>query len=143
MFQNYWKFQNLNVQTLGILDLDTNGPNHRPVLEIQTFFLSEICTVIHWQDWYEKGNTSQIPLKYVLLGEGFQLPNAFSYTVKSVLLDVYVDDIKVVGKKQNLDWMWEVLNKEVDLWEPTSFFDHENLINSKTMLKKQRYCWRL
>ena len=37
---------------------------------------------------------------------------------------VYVDDIKLAGKKQNLDPMWKVLNKEVDLGEPTSFLDH-------------------
>ena len=30
----------------------------------------------------------------------------------------------MVGKKQNLDPMWKVLNKEVDLGEPTSFLDH-------------------
>ena len=42
-------------------------------------------------------------------------------------VSVYVDDIKLVGKKQNIDPMWTVLNKEVDLGEPTSFFDHENL----------------
>ena len=31
---------------------------------------------------------------------------------------------KLAGKKQNLDPMWKVLNKEVDLGEPTSFLDH-------------------
>ena len=35
-----------------------------------------------------------------------------------------MDDIKLAGKKQNLDPMWKVLNKEVDLGEPTSFLDH-------------------
>ena len=40
---------------------------------------------------------------------------------------MYVDDIKLAGKKLNLDPMWKVLNKEVDLGEPTSFLDHENL----------------
>ena len=40
---------------------------------------------------------------------------------------MYVDNIKLAGKKQNIDRMWKVLNKEVDLGEPTSFFDHENL----------------
>ena len=30
----------------------------------------------------------------------------------------------MTGKKQNLDPMWKVLNKEVDLGEPTSFLDH-------------------
>ena len=40
---------------------------------------------------------------------------------------MYVDDIKLAGKKQNIDPMWKVLNREVDLGEPTSFLDHENL----------------
>ena len=35
---------------------DTNGLNHGPVWNIQSFLLSEICTVIHWQDFYGKGN---------------------------------------------------------------------------------------
>ena len=34
---------------------------------------------------------------------------------------MYVDDIKLDGQKQNLDPMWKVLNKEVDLGEPTFF----------------------
>ena len=37
---------------------------------------------------------------------------------------MYVDDIKLAGKKQNLDPMWKILDKEVDLGEPTSFLDH-------------------
>ena len=37
---------------------------------------------------------------------------------------MYVDDIKLVGKKHNIDPMWKVLNKEVDLGEPTTFLDH-------------------
>ena len=37
---------------------------------------------------------------------------------------MYVDDIKLAGKKQNLDPMWKLLDKEVDLGEPTSFLDH-------------------
>ena len=37
---------------------------------------------------------------------------------------MHVDDIKLAGKKQNLDPMWKLLNKEVDLGEPTSFLDH-------------------
>ena len=36
---------------------------------------------------------------------------------------MYVDDIKLAGKKQNIDPMWKLLNKEVDLGEPTSFLD--------------------
>ena len=37
---------------------------------------------------------------------------------------MYVDAITLAGKKQNLDPMWKVLNKEVELGEPTSFLDH-------------------
>ena len=35
--------------------------------------------------------------------------------------------MKLAGKKQNIDPMWQVLNKEVDLGEPTSFLDHVSL----------------
>ena len=31
---------------------------------------------------------------------------------------------KLAGKKQNIDPMWNVLNKEVDLGDPTPFLDH-------------------
>ena len=37
---------------------------------------------------------------------------------------VSVDDIKLAGKRRNIDPMWKVLNKEVDLGEPTSFLHH-------------------
>ena len=40
---------------------------------------------------------------------------------------MYVDDIKLAGKVQHNVPMWKVLNKEVDMGEPTSFLDHENL----------------
>ena len=36
---------------------------------------------------------------------------------------MHVDDIKLAGKKQNINPMWKVLNKEVDLGELTSFLD--------------------
>ena len=37
---------------------------------------------------------------------------------------MYVDEVELVGMKQNIDPMWEVFMKEVDLGEPTSFLDH-------------------
>ena len=51
----------------------------------------------------------------------------FVHLEKGLFLSVYVDDIKLDGKKQHLDPMWKVLNKEVDLGEPTSFLDHAYL----------------
>ena len=80
----------------------------------------------------------------VRLGEKVQIGNVSLYIVKKVHSYVYVHDIKLAGKKQNLDPTWEVLNKEVDLGEPTSFLDHADLgCNSKTMWNMQRYCWQL
>ena len=43
---------------------------------------------------------------------------------KGLFLSVYVDDIKMTRKKQNLDPMWKILMKDVDLGETTPFFDH-------------------
>ena len=55
----------------------------------------------------------------------FPTGNAYSYTVKKGLFSsVYLDDINLARKKQNIDPMWNVLIKEVDLGEPTSFLDH-------------------
>ena len=48
----------------------------------------------------------------------------FVHREKGLFLSVYVDDIKLAGKKQNVDPMWKLLNKEVDLGEPTSFLGH-------------------
>ena len=42
--------KNRNVQTFGFVYHDTNGLNHGPVRKTQSFRLSEICTVILWQD---------------------------------------------------------------------------------------------
>ena len=51
----------------------------------------------------------------------------FVHRERRLFLSVYVDDIKLAGKKQNIDPMCKVLNEEVDLGEPTSLIDHENL----------------
>ena len=60
-----------------------------------------------------------------MAGRRFQIGNVcFVHREKGLFLSVHVDDIKLAGKKQNLDPMWKVLNKEVDLGEPTSFLDH-------------------
>ena len=71
-----------------------------------------------WERQFEK----------ILLIYGWEkVPNwecFFVHRKKRLFLSVYVDDIKLAGKKQNIDLMWKVLNKEVDLGEPTSFFDH-------------------
>ena len=47
------------------------------------------------------------------VGKKFQIGNACMWT-----------DMKLSGKKQNLDPMCKILVKDVDLGEPTSFLDH-------------------
>ena len=48
----------------------------------------------------------------------------FVHREKGLFFSVYVDNIKLVGMKENINLMWSVLNKQVDLGEPASFLDH-------------------
>ena len=127
------KFPNPNVQTFGFVYHDTNGQNHGPVLKAQSFLMNEICMVILWQDCYGKGNLRKIPLQHgwekVSNWECF-----FVHSEKGEFLSV-------CGWHQiGLKATWKVLNKEVDLEEPTSFLDHVYLgCTSKTVWNKQRY----
>ena len=59
-----------------------------------------------------------------MAGRKFHIVNVSSYIVKKDYSYLCVDNIKLAGKKQNLDLMWKVLNKEVDLGESKSFLDH-------------------
>ena len=64
----------------------------------------------------------------VLLKHGWEkIPNwecLFVHREKGLFLSGYVDDKKMAGKKTNFDPIWKLLNKEVELGEPTSFLDH-------------------
>ena len=71
--------------------------------------------VILWQDFFGKGNLRKLVSNW----ECF-----FVNREKGLFLSVYVDDIKIAGKKQNIDPMWKILMKDVALGEPTSFLDH-------------------
>ena len=85
--------------------------------------------VIFRQDKYGKGNSRKF-----LLERGWEEVPSWEcscvnlclsvHREKGLFLSVYVDDIKLAGKKQNIDPMWKVLMTEVDLGEPTSFLDH-------------------
>ena len=116
------KIQSQNVQIFGYVHQTTNGPNHGPAWETQSFLLSEIWTVILWQDHYGKGKFEK-----VLSAHSWeQVPDGeylFVHREKGLFLSVYVDQIKQAGRKQNIDPMWKVLMKEDDLGEPTSFLD--------------------
>ena len=76
----------------------------------------------------------------VLSEHGWEkVPNCESLFVnleQELFLSMYVDDIKLAGRKQNIDPMWQILVKDVDLGEPTSFLDHENLVELKEREQK-------
>ena len=97
--------------------------------------------------WPKSWSSIEDPEK-ILLKHGWEkIPKCeclFVHREKGLFLSVYVDDIKLAGKKQNLDPMWKLLNKEVDLGEPTSFPRSKIPgVYSKRMWTKQRYCWHL
>ena len=89
-----------------------------PVVPLERNLYGHHLAGLLWERQYEK----------ILLKHGWEKVSdwecLFVHREKGLFLSVYVDDIKLAGKKQNVDLMWKVLNKEVDLGEPTSFFDH-------------------
>ena len=60
----------------------------------------------------------------IRLGEGFQLGMFSVHSDQRLFWTLYADNLELAGKKQNIVAMKKVLNKEVDLGETTSFFDH-------------------
>ena len=92
-----------------------------PVVPLERNLLGHPLPGLLWERQFEK----------ILLKYGWEkvsnLECSSVHREKGLFLSVYVDDIKLAGKKQNINPMWNVLNKEVDLGEPTSFLDHENL----------------
>ena len=51
----------------------------------------------------------------------------FVNRAEGLSLSVYVDDMKLAGKTENIEPTWKILVKDVDLEEPTSSFDHVSL----------------
>ena len=89
-----------------------------PVVPLERNLYSHPLAGVLWERQFEK----------ILLKHGWEkIRNwecLFVHREKGLFLSVYVDDIKLAGKKQNIDPMRKIHNKEVDLREPTSFLDH-------------------
>ena len=89
-----------------------------PVVPLERNLYGHPLAGLLWEKQFEK----------ILLKYGWEKVSnwecLFVHREKGLFFSVYVDDIQLVGKKQNIDPMWKVLNKEVDLCEPTSFLDH-------------------
>ena len=89
-----------------------------PVVPLEQNLYGHPLAGLLWERQYEK----------ILLKHGWEKILNWEYLFvhhqKGLFLSVYVDDIKLAGKKQNIAPMWKLLSKEVDLGEPTSFLDH-------------------
>ena len=92
-----------------------------PVVPLERNLYGHPLAGLLWERQFEK----------ILLKHGWEKVSnwecLFVHREKGLFLS-YVDDIKFAGKKQNIDPMWKVLNKEVDLGEPPSFLDHVYLV---------------
>ena len=110
-------------QTFGFVYHDTNGLNHGRVLKTNVVPLERNLYGHPLAGLLCERQCGKIILKY-----GWEKVSnwecLFVHRQKGLFLSVYVDDIKLAGKKQNTNPMWKLLNKEVDLGEPTSFLDH-------------------
>ena len=96
-----------------------NGQNHGPVWRpsrssweksVRSSFGRTLVEKAIWE--------SPIELRF---GESFQLECLFVHREKGLFLSEYVDDIKLAGKKRNINPMWKVLNKEVDFGRTNIF----------------------
>ena len=88
-----------------------------PVVPLEQNLYGHLLAGLLWERQFKK----------VLLKYGWEKVSNWEcllHREKGLYLSVFVDDIKLVGKKQNINPMWKVRNKEVDMGEPTSFFDH-------------------
>ena len=76
-----------------------------PVVKIERNLYGHPLAGLLWERQFEKN----------LLKHGLEkIPNwecLFVHREKGLFLSVYVDDIKLAGKKQNLDPMWKVLRQ--------------------------------
>ena len=110
-----------------------------PVVPLERNLYGHPLAGLLWERQFEK----------ILLKHGWEKVSSwecfFVHRQKWLFSSYYQDDIKLAGKKHNIDPMWNVLNKEVDLGEPTSFLYHACILRMhwKTMWNKQRYCGQL
>ena len=89
-----------------------------PVVPLERNLYGHPLAGLLWERQFEK----------ILLQHGWEkVPNCeclFVHRQKGLLLSVYVDDIKLSGKKTKHWSDVESTQKEIDLGEPTSFLDH-------------------
>ena len=89
-----------------------------PVVPLERNLYCHPLAGLLWERQFEK----------ILLEHGwekFQIGNDyFVNRARGLFLSVFVDDIKLAGKTENIKSTWKIFMKDVDLGEPTSFLDH-------------------
>ena len=109
MHQRYEKIQSQNVQILGYVYQSTNGSNHGPGMEDPVVPLERNLYGHHlagllWERQFEK----------ILLEYGWEKVSNWGCLIvhreKGLFLSVYVDDIKLAGKTENIEPTWKFLN---------------------------------
>ena len=89
-----------------------------PVVPLERNLYGHLLAGLLWERQFEK----------ILLKYGWEKVSnwecLFVHREKGLFLSVHVDYIKLAGIKQNINPMWNVLNKQVELEEATSFLDH-------------------
>ena len=105
-----------------------------PVVPLERNLYGHLLAGLLWERQFEK----------ILLKHGWEkVPNwecLFVHREKGLFLSVYENEIKLAAKKQNIDPMWKVLMKVVDLGESTPFLVK---VHSKRMSNEQGYCGQL
>ena len=103
-----------------------------PVVPLERHLYSHPLAGLLWEKQFEK----------ILLKHGWEKVSnwecLFVHGEKGLFLSVHVDDIKLAGKKQNIDPMWKVLNEEADSGEPTSFLDHVYLVCTQRQCERNK-----
>ena len=88
-----------------------------PVVPLERNLYGHLLAGLLWERQFEK----------ILLQHGWEKVAIweclFVHRQMGLFFSVYVDDLKLAERK-NINPMWKLLNKEVELGEPTSFLDH-------------------
>ena len=105
-----------------------------PIVPLERNLCGHPSAGLLWERQFEK----------ILLKHGWEKsPNwecLFDNRGKALFLSLFVDDIKLFGKRQNINSTWKILMKDVDLGEPTSCIDHVYLGCTQRLWIKHRYC---
>ena len=112
------EFQSQHVQTFEDVFHDTSGLNHGPDTE-DPVVLPERNLYGHPLAGRLWGSSRKFC--WNLDGKKYRIGNVYFFIEnKGYFLSVYVNDIKMAGKKQNMAPRWKTLMKNVDFEEPTS-----------------------